>query len=68
MMPKIDGIIDALTLLRDKYNKKWGVGAVEHDELYLEVLTSEIPEDSEDGKFLVECGFHTYDDMWRRFI
>lgn len=68
MMPKIDGIIDALTLLRDKYNKKWGIGATDYEELYLEVLTSEIPEDSEDGKFLTERGFHVFEGEWKCFI
>lgn len=53
--------------LKDGMDTKYFLGA-EHDVIYFYVGIEELPEDSDDGKALVELGFHVEHGSWARFV
>lgn len=52
----------------EKHGIDWPFAGAEHDVLFIDLSTEEVPEDSEDGKILDELGLHVEEDYWAKFV
>lgn len=68
-MANFKDLAEALLILA-KYDDSGYVSA-EHDNIFSCVSTEDLPEDSEDGRRLIELGWHVdteYDAGWSKFV